>query len=84
MATATLTLDKASYAKGDKITATYAVAGADATTTVITGSVTVDGAKVQPATVSITVGHVITFAAPTAAGVTFSATADPKVWTATA
>ena len=83
MATATLTLDKTAYSKGDKITATYTVVGADPITSTLTGSVVVDGVSL-PESATITIQHAVVYAAPIGAGLTFAATADPHVWTATA
>ena len=87
MATLTLTLDKPSYSKGDKITATYGLTGDDVPTTTsdvpVQGSATVDG---QELTFSGTVKivspsmHAHTFKPPVVNGQTFIATTNPLVW----
>lgn len=93
----TLTFDKPAYNSGDKITATYSgivlnpgsPAGGDQTL-VVHGTATLDG---QPVSVDENLvvhgkpavpADTVTYNAPTAAGLTFAATADPKVWVATA
>lgn len=84
MATLTLTLSPANPAPGATVTATYAVTGAPADRVLtISGAATLDGAPMN-ATGTFTLTHATTFSAPTAAGMTFAATADPKVWTAVA
>lgn len=93
MATLTLTFDKATYTKGELITATLAIAGADdvpsrTDTFPATGKVTLDGAVIQalapfsvftPAVTHTRTGHQVT-----AAGYTFTQSANPNVFTATA
>jgi hypothetical protein len=84
MATLTLTLSPSNPAPGATVTATYAVTGAPADRVLtVNGDATLDGAPMT-ATGTFTLTHTTTFSAPTAAGMTFVATADPKVWTATA
>lgn len=93
MPTLTLTFDKPTYVKGEQITATLALAGADDVPArtdnfPATGKVTVDGAVIQatspfsvftPAVTHTRTGHQVT-----AAGYTFTQTANPNVFTATA
>lgn len=93
MAALTLTLSPTNPTVGQTVTATYALTGADdvpASTRSfpVGGAVELDG---SPLTVSVTlsvttpaVTHTRVFQAPTAPGLTFTATSDPKVWTATA
>lgn len=90
-ATLTLTLDKATYNKGDTITATYAVTNDTVPPVVanepITGSATIDGTPVTFAgTVAVSSPgvHAHTFNPPLLNGVAFKATANPIVWTGTA
>lgn len=84
MATLTLTLSPANPAPGATVTATYAVSGAPADRVVtISGAATLDGAPLN-ASGTFTLTHATLYTAPTAAGLTFTATADPKVWTAVA
>lgn len=83
MATVSLSLDKATYVKGDTITATYTVGDVDPIVGTLTGVVTVDGVA-HPASADVRIEHVIQFSAPTGVGLSFAATADPRAWTATA
>ena len=81
--TATLSTDKSTYAKGEVITATYEIQNAAAVVSTVTGHATVNGQAV-PSSAVVTVESVLAFGAPTADGLTFTPTADPKVWKATA
>lgn len=83
MASSTVTISPTSGPPGTVITATYTVTGADPESKTITGHTTVDGVDV-PASATFTTTHVVGNGAPTAPGLTFVATADPKVWKATA
>ena len=89
----TLVLDKTVYTKGDTITATYKLTGADdvpaqTVPVPVAGSSVVDGQPISASgTINVTtpaVTHTRAFAAPTVAGVKLTATADPTVWTGTA
>lgn len=77
-------------ASGTTVTATYTVTGNGGSagqTITISGSATVGGVK-EPATAVITLGAVapaaVTYAVPTAPGLSFKATAQPNVFTAVA
>lgn len=79
-----LTVTPANPAHGATITATYAVVGEPAPADlVVNGTAVVDGVSLA-ATSTTHLTNVEQFAAPTATGCTFTATADPHVWTATA
>lgn len=85
MATLTLTLTPSSAAPGSTVTATYDLTGTDTEDRVltVTGGGTLDGQPLGSVTGSFTLAHQKTFATPTAPGMTFQPTADPKVFTAT-
>lgn len=93
MATLNMTVTPNPAAAGQQVTATYDVVGADdvpASSRVIAidGTTVVDGveldADVQLTLTKPAVVHTREYLAPTAPGMTFSATADPRVWVATA
>lgn len=80
----TLTVTPSNPAPGATLTGTYAFVGAPADRDItFSGTATLDGVVYNDTEVAH-LTHQTTFSAPTAAGVTFAATADPKVWTATA
>lgn len=86
--TATLTVTPASPAHGNTVTATYAVSGNDPVppvTETVSGDATIGG-NVIHVTTSLTLpgtpAAAQSFAVPTAAGLTFTATANPLVFTA--
>jgi hypothetical protein len=88
MASLTLTLDKDHPAHGETVTATYAVLGNDGTperSASISGTATVGD---QPLTAAVVVTFPavdplpVTYDAPTVAGLTFTATKNPTVFTA--
>lgn len=75
-----ISVDNAHPAHGDTVTATYLVTGLSPIVGTLQGSVMVNG-KPTPAT--LTMGDAVgPYSAPTIAGLTFKATADPKVFTA--
>lgn len=74
-----LKVDKQTPASGDTVTATYAVTGLSAVSGTLSGSVAVSG-KAYPVTAVL--GDVVTYTAPTMAGLSFKPTADPAVFTA--
>jgi len=79
-----LTVTPANPAPGSTVTATYAFQGAPADRDITTtGTATLDGVTYNDTEV-MHLTHQTTFQAPTAPGMTYAATADPKVWTATA
>lgn len=94
MATVTLTVDKSTPARGETVTATYTVSGNDGTpagqpqAAELTGDVTVGAETVHVSTVLTLPGTPAvpplaeTFSVPTVAGLTFSATSDPRKFTA--
>jgi len=94
MISATLTMSPAAPNHGDVVTATYAVSGNDGTPTgpsqveSILGKVTI-GQDVLDVVTTLTLPGApavaplpVVYVAPTAAGLTFVATADPAVFTA--
>ena len=90
MASATLTVSPAAPAKGAVVTATYSVSGNDATpaqTATVTGRTTIGSQDIDVSTTITLPGAPAlpeTFAAPTCPGLTFAATANPRVFTAVA
>ena len=88
MATATLTVSPATPAKGATVTATYSVSGNDGTpaqTATVAGKATI-GSQVLDVTTTVTLpatpAQPESFAVPTCPGLTFTATANPRVFTA--
>lgn len=78
--TVALVVDNPHPVSGATVIASYVITGLSPITGVLTGSVTVNG-KITPATV--TMGDLVgPYAVPTIAGLTFKATADPKVFSA--
>lgn len=86
MATLTLTLSPSNPGPGDEVTATYDLTGADAQdrVLVVSGGGSLDGVTLGSVEGQFTLTHDKVFNTPTAPGMTFVATADPKVFTATA
>lgn len=86
--TATLTVTPAAPGHGDTVTATYSVAGNDAgppQSGMVSGVVTVGGMTLQVSTTVTLPGtpaQPVTYAIPTCPGLTFTATANPAVFTA--
>lgn len=93
MATASLTATDNDVTVGDVVEVTYAVQGADdeparIESVRVVGTAVVDGESL-PAEVDVTitkpaVTHTKTYERPTAPGMTFQSTADPRVWRAVA
>jgi hypothetical protein len=90
MATLQITLSPATAGPGQTVTATYAISGADdvpasSQTVNVDGTATVDGVELDAdVTLTLTRPAVVydkQYQAPTAPGLTFAPTADPKVWT---
>jgi hypothetical protein len=86
--TVTLSVSPSAPAHGATVTATYAVSGVSpgaGTPVTLDGSVTVGGTAI-PVTGSFTLpgapAATVTYATPTAAGLTFAATSNPAVFTA--
>jgi hypothetical protein len=79
----TLTASPKVVNNGDLVTLMYAVTGEPTPQTIneVGTAVTADGLAL-PTTEAIYIGNSEQFNAPTAPGVTFAGTADPKVWTA--
>lgn len=94
MATATLTVSPSNPVHGGTVTATYAVSGNDGTpavpgqTATVAGSGTIGGQAFNTSTTFEFPGTAAVppltevFAVPTAPGLTFVATANPRVFTA--
>lgn len=79
--TVNLVMSSTTPAHGNTITATYVVAGDDPVSYTITGVAHIDNVD-KPASALITVSSLETFDTPVSAGLTFQATANPKVFTA--
>lgn len=79
-----VTLTPTNPAPGAPVTATYLFTGAPADRDIVaSGTATLDGVTYND-TDTLHLTHQKGYQAPTAAGMTFVATGDPTVWTATA
>jgi len=80
--TVTLTVSPTNPGHGATVTATYAVSGNSAVSVPVTGNVNIGGTDYNVAATLTEPALAESYSAPVAAGLTFTATGDPHVWTA--